>query len=61
MLLRKDSLKGIDGEVGLISLMFSVELIRVLIILPVIKCIFLNVVMFSAVVAFYFLKGDIQL
>ena len=61
MFLRKDSLKGIDGEVGLISLMFSVELIRVLIILPVIKCIFLNVVMFSAVVAFYFLKGDIQL
>jgi len=49
------------GKWGLISLMFSVELIRVLIILPVIKCIFLNVVMFSAVVAFYFLKGDIQL
>jgi len=40
--------------------MYSVELIRVLIILPIIKCLYLNVVMFSAVVTFCFLKGDIQ-
>ena len=61
MLFRKDSLKGVDREVGLIILMYSVELIRVIIILPIIKCIYLNVVMFSAVVTFCFLKGDIQL
>jgi len=47
------------GKWGVISFMYSVELIRVLIILPIIKCIYLNVVMFSAVVTFCFLKGDI--
>ena len=54
------SKESVDGKWGLISLMYSVELIRVLIILPIIKCLYLNVVMFSAVVTFCFLKGDIQ-
>jgi len=48
------------GKQGLISLMYSVELISFLIILPIMTCIYLNVVMLSAVVTFCFLKGDIQ-
>jgi hypothetical protein len=44
------------GKWGLISLMYSVELITILIILPKIKCIYLNAVMFSAEVIFCFLK-----
>jgi len=48
------------GKWRLISLMYSVELIRVLIILPVIKCIYLNAVMFIAEVIYCFLKEEIQ-
>ena len=40
------------GKWGLISLMYSVELIAVLIILVKIKCIYLNTVMFIAKVIF---------
>jgi hypothetical protein len=54
------SQEGVDGEGGAISLMYSVELITVLIILPIIKCMYLNAVMFSAEVIFCFLKGDFQ-
>ena len=44
------------GKWGLFSLMCSVELITVQIILPVTECIYLNVVMFTAEVIFFFLK-----
>ena len=46
------SQEGVDGEVGAISLMYSVELIAVLIILAKIKCIYLNTVVFCAEVIF---------
>ena len=54
------SQEGVDGEVGLISLMYSVELITALTILPIIKRIYLNDVMSGAEVIFNFLKCDIK-
>jgi len=44
------------GKWGLTSLMYSVELITVLIILSLIKCIYLNAVVLCAEVIFCFLK-----
>jgi hypothetical protein len=44
------------GNGGLISLMYSVELITVLIVLPITRCIYLNAVMFNAEVILCFLK-----
>jgi hypothetical protein len=45
------------GKWGFISLMYSVELLTVLIILPTIKkCVYLNAVMFGAQIIFCFLK-----
>ena len=44
------------GKWGLISLMYSVELITVLSILPLMKCIYLNAVLLCAEFIFCFLK-----